>query len=216
MVAEGGPFVAVTGVRGLEQDIAGARLHQGGQHLGHIDVADMRAFVVSPADMYAQMVLRQPRQRIVQRLDMQFGDADEGIVVEIGKQHVARQGEVGAVDLQVEARFEDRAILVAHGGGEGREIPLARGVEIVRQEERDDAGRGRVHEAACDSVLFHCGLEIVDILIQFVLPAGADGAGASGAGVFRCAALPGEAVEEGGEQLEVGGGVPGLSPSNPV
>ena len=106
-VAEDGPFVAVAGVGGLEEEVAGADLHQDREDLGHVDVADVRALVVAPADVDADAVLGDAVERVVQRLDMGLGDLDELVVGEVGEQHVPRQREVGAVELQVEAGGDD-------------------------------------------------------------------------------------------------------------
>ena len=93
----------------------------------------MRALVVAPADMDADVVLGDAVEGVVQRLDMGLGDLDELVVGEVAEQHVPRQREVGAVELQVEAGGDDRAVFVPHGVGERGEIGLARRIEVVLQ-----------------------------------------------------------------------------------
>ena len=44
---------------------------------------------------------------MIERLDVRFRDLHEFLVREIGEQHVARQSEIGAIELQVEARRGD-------------------------------------------------------------------------------------------------------------
>jgi hypothetical protein len=119
--------MSMAGVRGLEQDLSGADLHQRGQDLGHVDVADMGALVVAPADVDADLVLGQATQRMVQRLDVGLGHRHELLVRKVGEEHVAREGEVGAVHLEVEPGLHDGAVLVAHRVGQGGEVGLARG-----------------------------------------------------------------------------------------
>ncbi len=61
---------------------------------------------------------------------------------------VAAHRQVGRVDLQVEARRDDRLILGAHRRGDRLEVRIGRGVVLVGQEQRDHARRRRVHEPA--------------------------------------------------------------------
>jgi hypothetical protein len=51
---------------------------------------------------------------MVQRLDVGLGHRHELLVRKVGEEHVAREREIGAVHLQVEARLHDGAVLVAH------------------------------------------------------------------------------------------------------
>ena len=118
----------------------------------------MRALVIAPADVQADAVARQAVQGVFQRLDMGRRDLQELLVRQLGEKHVARQGKVGAVELQVEARVKDRAVFVAHRIGQGLQIGLTVRVMRVLQEEADHAGRGRVHEAALNPVRRHRGL----------------------------------------------------------
>ena len=117
-VAEHGPFMAVAGVGGFKQDEGGGDFHQQGKHLGHVDVADMRAFVIAPADVQADAVTRQAVQRVLQRFDMGRSDAQEVLVAELGEKHVPRQGEVGAIQLQVQPGIKDGTVFVAHRIGQ--------------------------------------------------------------------------------------------------
>ncbi len=106
----------------------------------------MRAFVIAPADVDAHLFGGQIGQRVVQRLDMGVGDLDEVGVGKVGEQHVPRQRQIGAVELQVEPGGDDGFVFRLHGVGQRGQIGLARGIEIVLQKERDHAGRGGVHE----------------------------------------------------------------------
>ena len=51
-----------------------------GKDLCHVDVADMRAFVIPPADVKPDAVLRQSLQSLAQGLDMGRGGLQELIV----------------------------------------------------------------------------------------------------------------------------------------
>ena len=64
-------------------------------------------------------------ERVIQGLDMRLGDLDELIIRQIGEQHVTRESEVGAVELQIEAGGDDGLVLRLHRVGEGGEGRLA-------------------------------------------------------------------------------------------
>src|SRR6185437_2839067 len=74
--------------------------------------------------------------------------------------------EVGTVELQRESRAGDRLVLAPHGFRERAEIVLVRAVILVRLEDRDRAGRGRVHETLGGSRLGKRRLEIRDIALE--------------------------------------------------
>jgi len=83
--------------------------------------------------------------------------------VEIGVLDVPAHGEIRAVDLQHEAGFGDGLVFVTHGVGDGVDVALEVLVVIVAEEQRDDAGRGRAHEAARRFHAGERGSEIVSV-----------------------------------------------------
>ena len=124
------PLVGVTGIRGFEKKIPAACFHQHWKHFIHIDITDMRPLVIAPADVHANAILRHLGQRVVERLDMASRDLEEFGVGEIAKQHVARQGQVGAVELQIEPGGDDGFVFRLHRIGEGGEVQL-RGPHVM-------------------------------------------------------------------------------------
>ena len=71
----------------------------------------------------------------------------ELLVRTVAEQDVAREPEIRAVDLEFESDREDGVVLGLHRVGQRLEVGLARGVVGVRQELRNDAGRGGIHES---------------------------------------------------------------------
>ena len=63
-------------------------------------------------------------------------------VAERGVLDVAAHRQVGAVDLQDEARLGDGLVLVAHRLGDREQVLLVAAVVLVAEEEGDDAGGG--------------------------------------------------------------------------
>ena len=95
------PFVGVARVGGFEKHIARFRVHQHGKHFVHINIATVRPFVIAPADVHPHLILRDIRQRMIQRIDVHLCDFDEFIIRELGEQHMPRQGEIRTIQLQI-------------------------------------------------------------------------------------------------------------------
>jgi hypothetical protein len=57
----------------------------------------------------------------------------------VGELGVAPHGELGAVDLQEEARLDDGLVLLSHHVRHGLEVCLVVRVVLVREHVRDDA-----------------------------------------------------------------------------
>ena len=89
----------------------------------------------------------QPFGRGIERGDVAFGDVFQKLVVgEMTVLVVARGSEVGGVDLQHEAGFDDRLVFVPHHLGERADISVFGRVVEVDDEAREDARRRRRHE----------------------------------------------------------------------
>jgi hypothetical protein len=95
----------------------------------------------------ADLVGRDPGQRVVERLDVQAGHATELLQAQPGVLDVAAHGQVGAVDLQHEPRPRDRLVLVPHRLRDGGQVRLVAAVVLVAEEERDHPGRGGGEES---------------------------------------------------------------------
>ena len=198
----------MTRVGCLEQHIARPGVHQGGEHLVHIDVADMWPFVVAPADMNPHPRRIDVPKRVVQRLDMHAGDLDEFIIAEVGEQHMAGQRQVRTIKLQVETCCHNGFVFRLHRIGQCRQIGFARGIMLVLQKQRDHTRRGGIHKAARCAMRRHARLQIVDVSLKFALPFRRHLTSAHGTGILRRAAGVGEALKKAWELLQVGWGVP--------
>ena len=80
------------------------------------DVVGVRALVVAPADVEADVGRVDAVERAVDRVDDELDPVEELAERPVGEQGVALHGEVGRVDLQQQAAVDDRAVLGAQRG----------------------------------------------------------------------------------------------------
>ena len=157
------PFMRVPRIGGLERN--GVR--PGAEHdvddVGHRHVAVMRAFVIAPADMHAQLLGRNIGDGVIERLDVKLRALAELRQAEIGILNMPAHAEIGAVDLQDEACLGDDLIFVTHRIGDGVDVALEVLVVVVAEKQRHHAGRGGAHEAAGRLHARQRGFEIVGI-----------------------------------------------------
>ena len=140
-------FVGVARVGKLDRQGAYFRLVKRRQDLLQRHVVNMRALPVAVADVQAHAVARNAFDAGIDRGDMLLDALDETGIVEIAVHHGAVHGEVGRVDLQDQPDLVDRLIFVLHLARDGVEIIVVRLVVGVEHRRRNDAGRGRGHEA---------------------------------------------------------------------
>ena len=144
----GRPLVRVARVGGLEAGSSTASPRGLVHDPLDRDVEVVRALVVAPADVQAHPLGGHVGQRAVDRRDVPLGGLHEHVVGLVAVHDVTAHREVGGVDLQLEARVDDALVLGLHRVRERVEVLVERLVVLVGLEERDDAGRRRVHEAA--------------------------------------------------------------------
>ena len=168
------PFVGVARIGGLERDRNRLRREHDVDDVGERHVAVMRAFVVAPAKMHAQLFRRNVGDRMIERLDVQLRALAEFRQAQIGVLDVPAHAEVGAIDLQDEAGLGDGLVFVTHRIGDGVDVGLEILVVVVAEEQRHHAGRGRAHEAAGGLHVLERGLEIVGVDLRRLLVAHAD------------------------------------------
>ena len=101
----------------------------------------MRPFVVPPAHMQTHLVPRNVLQRLVDRLDDEFDEADEVTERAVPVGGVSLQGEIGAIQLQQEAMADDRLVFDLQRNAERIQISLEAIVVLVLYDRGDDAGR---------------------------------------------------------------------------
>ena len=174
-----------------------------GQSSSSGDVVVVRPLVVAPADVHANPLGRDVSQRVVQHLDVERGQAQELVDAAVAIHRVPAHGEVRCVDLQEPAAGGDRLVLDAHRLGQRLQVGVLRRVEVVRLEQRDDPGRGRVHERLDRPALAHRATQVVEIGAQRFAAAGADLTDAARAGVLRGRAEPGQLLQDARELDQV-------------
>ena len=140
---------------------------------------------------------------MVQCLDMHVRDFHELIVGQIGEQHMARKGEIRAIQLQIQTSRYDGLIFFFHRVSQRGQISLARRVEIILQKQGNHSGAGGVHKSALDPVFDHRGLEIVDVLLQFALSLRAYLAHAHGPRILGRSTVIRQTLQKARKHLEV-------------
>ena len=141
------PFVVVARIGGLDADRLHPRLERDVDDLGHRQIVGVRPFVIAPADVQPHAVGRQPFDRAVERGDIALGDfAAEFVVGQVAVLVVAARAEIGAVDLQHEAGFDDGAVFDFQHFGERVDVGFFGRVMQVDDEARQDSRRRRGHE----------------------------------------------------------------------
>ena len=168
----------------------------------------VRPFVVAPANVQPDAVRRDARERVVERVHVQFG---ERLVLGIGvvlEHHVAPEAQVGRVELQHETRVDDGAVFRRHGIGNRFEVGLVVGVEPVRLEQRDHSRGCRVHETLERLVLRDRRLEIGDVQGDRLHVLDGDLADAARSPVRGGATGGGLPLEEPGILLQIPGRLP--------
>ena len=150
--------------------------------------------------MQAALLGRDIAQRMIQLAHAPHGDGDELVVAVVGENHVPRQRQVRAVDLQQETGVCDGLKLRAHGFGERVEIRVIVGVKRVGLEQRDGAGRDRVHKRRA-AVLRDRRAQVVEVALQRRIGFGLDFADALRARISRGAAALREFFQVVGEEF---------------
>ncbi len=106
----------------------------------------MRAFVIAPAQVHAELFGTRSAQRMIEGLDVQLRTFAKLLRVQSRVLNMPPHCQVGAVDLQHESRREQRRVFAAHRIGDGVEIRFFARIEVVAKEERHHSGRGRAYE----------------------------------------------------------------------
>ncbi len=92
---------------------------------------------------------------MIERGDIHGDALAELVQREVGELHVPPHCQVGAIDLQGDPGSGNGLVFVPQPFGEGEDVFLVAGVELVGEEQRGDAGAGGGHErgaAACEAV----------------------------------------------------------------
>ena len=101
------------------------------------DIRVMRRHRAAPADVHPHALQRQAGGGLVEHLHVPLDDVAEVAEGQMGEDGVPAQREIRAVELQQEARPNDRLVLGLHDGAERAEVGDVVGVVAVAQESRD-------------------------------------------------------------------------------
>ena len=184
--------MAVARVGCFKQHRLGLGRHQRAKHLIHRNVADMRALIIAPANMHADLFSRNIRQGMVQRVNMAGRDLDKFIIRQIVEQHMTGQRQIRAIQLQVQTRGDNRLVLCLHRIRQSGQIRLAGLVIVVLQKQRNHTRRCSIHETTINAMRGHRSLQVGNILFQFALPLGLHLANTHRAGILRATTLLGQ------------------------
>ena len=133
------PFMRVTRIRRLQHDRHRAGAQHDVDHIRERNVAVMRPFVIAPAHVQAQTVGWNVGERVIERLDVQFGFLAKFGEAQVGELDVPAHAEIGTIDLQNDTRVGDRFVFVAHRFRNRSEVSLLAAVMFVAKEQRHDA-----------------------------------------------------------------------------
>ena len=139
------PFVLVTRIGGLDQIGAGADLQHQVDEVLQLEIVHARRHVDAVAGVEADPILGNAAQRVIDRLDAQRDEARQSSIEASGRAIVVGR-HARIVDLQQEARIDDRLVFLVHGVGERRQIFLVRRVEAVLVIELEIGRRDRGDE----------------------------------------------------------------------
>ena len=167
-VAPEPPFVGVSRVRALETQAGGSRREDDLGDLLEGDVMVVWPFVVAPANVHAHAVGGDPSDRCVQHFDVHARHVLEFLEVEPRVLRMPRHGEVGAIDLEHEARSDDRLVFAGERGAKRFEVVAVRWIVVVQEEGRDDTRRGRRDENVRCTMGLRCTGERVEIALDQV------------------------------------------------
>ena len=105
--------------------------------------------------------------RRVEHRDVAFGDlAAEFVVGEVPVLVVARRTEIGRIDLQHKAGFDDGAVFDFEHLGERGEVGVLARIMQIDDKARQDAGRRRGHEHVRRLRLRRRGFEMGDVAVE--------------------------------------------------
>ena len=144
---EHGVFVGMARIGGLQRDGVRPRLENDVDDVGERHVVMVRALVIAPAQMQADLLGRDVPGRVIERLDVQLDALAERLEIEVGVLDVPAHAEIGAIDLQHDAGFGDGLVFVTHRIGDGVDVGFEILVMVVAEEQRHHAGGSGAHES---------------------------------------------------------------------
>src|SRR5438067_502072 len=126
----------------------------------------MRPLVVAPAHVHAHPLPRHVAQGVIRHFDMAGREPLEFLERLIAVHGVASHREVRRIDLQEDARRNNRLVLSLQRAGERRQVIVLRTVKVVGLKERHHPRGGGVHESLRRSGLPNRGAEVVQVRLE--------------------------------------------------
>ena len=157
------PLVLVARVGVLVEVGAGVDLEHELQDVAQRDVVGVRSVPAAPADVVADLVLRNPLERVVERGDARLGPRPVVVHRAGGHEDVVHERDVGVVDLEVEPRVDDRPVLLGQGVGDAEQRGLLGSVVLVDEARKAGGGRDDGQEALLRPGGLHGRLEVGDV-----------------------------------------------------
>jgi hypothetical protein len=155
------------------------------------------------AQVQPQVLGRDVRDRMIERLDVQARALAELGEVQVRVLDVPAHGEIGTIDLQHDAGLGDGLVFVPHRLRDREQVGLVVLVVVVAEEQRHHAGRGRAHERPGGLLVRQRGLEVFHILHRGARVAHADRCIAGRRLAARAAGIAEHAPGQVGEVREV-------------
>ena len=136
------PLVGVARIGGLQRNALDLCAENDADDLAEIDVVGVRALVIAPADVHANLVRRYLGERVIEHVDVKRRALEKLGFGQILKAGMPGHGEIGTIELQDEACRNDGLVLFPHRVRDGLDIGLVGGVIAIGQKACDHARRG--------------------------------------------------------------------------
>ncbi len=163
----------------------------------------MRPFIIAPAEVHPQPVGGNVCQRAVQCFHMFRGALAKLAEFKVGVLDMTAHPQVGAIDLEIETRGDDRLVFGLHRRGDRSEIgALARIIVVVKEEGYDARRRGR-HERPLRGLVADSCRQIIDVAAHAVRVGDGDRAVARRSLPARASGIAEDALRHIGEADQV-------------
>ena len=152
-------FMRVARVGSFELDGMRARCPDKVDDILKRHVMMMRPRIIAPTHVHPQPLWRDVGRGVIKCCDVKLHRFAKARKVKLAELCVAAHGEIGAIDLQDDARIRNRLIFVAQPFGDSEDIVFVLVVIFVAEEERGDAGGGGAHEGLSPIMFCERGIE---------------------------------------------------------
>src|SRR5690606_31529177 len=162
------PLVLMAGVRALEAERLRVDLEHEVDDVLELDIGRVRAVPGAPADVDANLLLRDALERMVDSVDADLGEVAVVLDRRLGNDLVPVLGDGRIVDLDDEPGVGDRLVLLAQRIGT-RVYELFLGLVILVADTGGGSRRNGGDEALVEAVLLHRGLHVLHVGLDLLL-----------------------------------------------